>query len=79
MVPNVSRKQGTSSRNYMQIQRNPSAMASHKILQPDMEDRIPMYFADDTSIFIAGNSANDIQRKMNKTIKKQQGGLKWID
>ena len=29
-----------------------------------------MFFADDTSIFIAGNSANEIQRKTNETINK---------
>jgi hypothetical protein len=28
----------------------------------------PTFFADDTSIFIAGNSANDVQRKINRTI-----------
>jgi hypothetical protein len=34
------------------------------------------FFADDTSIFIAGSSANDIQRNMNKTINKLTG---WFE
>jgi hypothetical protein len=29
-----------------------------------------MFFADDISIFITGNSANEIQRKINETINK---------
>jgi hypothetical protein len=39
-------------------------------LEADIEHGIPTFFADNTSIFIAGNSANDIQRKMNKTINR---------
>jgi hypothetical protein len=39
-------------------------------LEADIEHGIPMFFANDTSIFIAGSSANDIQKKMNKTINK---------
>jgi hypothetical protein len=37
-------------------------------LEAGIEHGIPKFFADNTSIFIAGNSANDIQRKMNETI-----------
>jgi UDP-N-acetylglucosamine 2-epimerase len=39
-------------------------------LEADTAHGISTFFANDTSIFIAGNSANDIQRKMNKTINK---------
>jgi hypothetical protein len=39
-------------------------------LEAGIEHGRPTFFADDTSIFIAGNSANDIQRKMNETINK---------
>jgi DNA gyrase inhibitor GyrI len=44
-------------------------------LKADTEHGIPTFFVDDTSIFIAGNSA-DIQRKMNKTINKLTG---WFE
>jgi hypothetical protein len=39
-------------------------------LEASIEDGRPSIFADDTSIlvFIAGYSANDVQRKINKTI-----------
>jgi hypothetical protein len=40
-----------------------------KDLEVNIEHGIPMFFADNASIFIAGNSA-DIQRKMNKTINE---------
>jgi hypothetical protein len=39
-------------------------------LEAGTEHGRPTFFADDTSIFIAGNSTNDIQRKMNETINK---------
>jgi DNA gyrase inhibitor GyrI len=31
---------------------------------------MPTFFADDTSIFIAGNSVNNVQSKVNDTINK---------
>jgi hypothetical protein len=37
-------------------------------LETGIEDGRPTIFADDTSIFLAGNSANDVQREINKTI-----------
>jgi hypothetical protein len=37
---------------------------------------IPTFFADDTSIFIAGNNASDIQRNMSKTVNKLTG---WFE
>jgi hypothetical protein len=37
-------------------------------LEADIEHGRPTFFADDTSIFIAGISANDVQRKINRTI-----------
>jgi hypothetical protein len=39
-------------------------------LETGIEHGRPTFLADDTSIFIAGNSTNDIQRKMNETINK---------
>jgi hypothetical protein len=39
-------------------------------LEAGIEHGRPTFFADDISIFITGNSANDIQRKMNETINK---------
>jgi hypothetical protein len=35
-------------------------------LEAGIESGSPTFFADDTSIFITGNSANDIQRKMKQ-------------
>jgi hypothetical protein len=37
-------------------------------LGTEIEDGRPTIFADDTSIFLAGNSTNEIQRKINKII-----------
>jgi hypothetical protein len=37
-------------------------------LEAGIKDKRPTILADDTSIFIAGNSANDVHRKINKTI-----------
>jgi hypothetical protein len=45
-------------------------------LEAGTEHGILTFFADDTSIFIAGNSGNDIQRKINKTINKLTG---WFE
>jgi hypothetical protein len=39
-------------------------------LETSLELEIPPFFAGDTSISITGNSANDIQRKMNEPINK---------
>jgi hypothetical protein len=39
-------------------------------LEAGIEHGKPTFFADDTSVFIAGNSTNEIQRKTNKTINK---------
>jgi hypothetical protein len=36
----------------------------------------PTFFADDTSILIAGNSSNNVQSKMNETINKL---TKWFE
>jgi hypothetical protein len=46
-------------------------------LEDGIEDGRPMIFADDTSIFIAGNSANDVQRKINKTINALTDRFEW--
>jgi hypothetical protein len=39
-------------------------------LDAGIEHGIPMFFDDDTSIFIAGNNANDIQRNMNSKLTR---------
>jgi hypothetical protein len=39
-------------------------------LESCIEHGGPTFFADDTSIFIAGNSVNDVQSKINETINK---------
>jgi hypothetical protein len=39
-------------------------------LEVGIEHGRPMFFADNTSIFIVGNSTNAIERKMNETINK---------
>jgi hypothetical protein len=45
-------------------------------LEAGIEHGIPTFFVDDTTIFIAGNNANDIQRNMNKTVNKLTG---WFE
>jgi hypothetical protein len=44
-------------------------------LEARLKPGIPAFFADDTSIYITGKSANDIERKMNETINKLK---EWI-
>jgi predicted GTPase len=39
-------------------------------LEADIEQGKPTFFADNTSIFIAGNSPNAVQRKTSETINK---------
>jgi hypothetical protein len=39
-------------------------------LEADIEQGKPTFFTDDTSIFIAGNSVNVVQRKTSETINK---------
>jgi hypothetical protein len=39
-------------------------------LEASLEPGIPTFFVNDTSIYIIGNSADDIQRKVNETINK---------
>jgi hypothetical protein len=37
----------------------------------------PTFLADDTSIFIAGNSANEVQMKINQTINTLTEWFEW--
>ncbi|PNF26089.1 hypothetical protein B7P43_G04923 [Cryptotermes secundus] len=46
-------------------------------LEAVIEHGKPTFFADDTSIFITGNSANEIQRKTNETINKLTEWFEW--
>jgi hypothetical protein len=46
-------------------------------LEAGIEHGKPTLFADDTSIFITGNSANEIQKKTNETIKKLTEWFEW--
>jgi hypothetical protein len=39
----------------------------------------PTFFADDTSVFIVGNSVNNVQNKVDETVNKLLSGLKGID
>jgi hypothetical protein len=46
----------------LNVEKNSNILYIHD-LEASLEPRTPMQFADDTSIYITGNSANDIQKE----------------